>query len=239
MTSAVRLVTDPTDPAIVRFAELLLDTFADPDICLPPDQIAAFLEDPGPERSCHLLLLTEGEAVLGGTFFSCAWMTGAGFSEYMLLSPGARGGGYAKHLMAERRRVLDEAARALGHQACPGLFIECLDPARAPQAVVESERETAMDGTARRRFFHRAGFRKVDAPYRQPPLAPGQAAIEYMDLLFLPWAESVSERLEVPFILETVRTVYQGWVPESWEEDLAELGAGLGVGPVPLVVDWV
>lgn len=239
MTSAVRLVTDPADPAIVRFAELLLDTFADPDICLPPDQIASFLADPGPERSCHLLLLTDGATVQGGTFFSCSWMTGAGFSEYMLLAPDARGGGYAKLLMAERRRVLDEAARALGHKACPGLFIECLDPERAPPAVVESERETAMDGHARRRFFRRAGFRRVDALYRQPPLAPGQAGITYMDLLFLPWSEAVSERLAVPFILETVRTVYQGWVPESWEEDLAELAVGLGQGPVPLLVDWV
>ncbi|HLO02671.1 MAG TPA: hypothetical protein VK191_06155 [Symbiobacteriaceae bacterium] len=239
MTSAVRLVTDPTDPAIVRFAELLLDTFADPDICLPPDQIAAFLADPGPERSCHLLLLTEGTAVVGGTFFSCAWMTGAGFSEYMVLAPGARGGGYAKVLMTERKRVLDEAARTLGHKACLGLFIECLDPARAPHAVVQSERETAMDAAARQRFFHRAGFRRVDAPYRQPPLAPGQAAITYMDLLFLPWAPVVTKWLEVPFILETVRTVYQGWVPETWEEDLQELAAGLGAGPVPLVTDWV
>lgn len=239
MASAVRIVTDPADPAISRFTELLLETFADPDICLPPEHVAAFLEDPGPERSCHLLLLTEGEAVLGGTFFSCAWMTGAGFSEYMVLAPAARGSGLAKLLMAERRRVLDEAARALGHRACPGLFIECLDPVRAPQVVVASERETAMDGTARRRFFQRAGFRKVEAPYRQPPLAPDKAAITYMDLLFLPWAPEASERLAVQFILETVRTIYQGWVPESWEEDLAELAAGLGTGPVRLVKDWV
>jgi GNAT superfamily N-acetyltransferase len=235
VTSSIRPVTHPTDPAILGYASLLRQTFADKNLCLPAYRMEEFLADPGPERTAHLLVLEEGGQVVGGTFFSCSAHTGAGFSEYLILAPTHRGGGYSRRLIEARQAVLDEAARGFGFERCPGLFIECESPARTPSEVAERERLTAMDLVERRRYFHHIGYRQVDVAYRQLPLCPQRVALDYLDLFFFAWNPALTDALPADFLLGSIRPVYQGWSPETWEGEIAGLRRQVGTGPVRLL----
>lgn len=234
MGTLIREVTDPFDTDVERFADLLKATFADQNICLGADRMQEFLAaSPGPERSFHLLVVRDGDEVLGGTLFSSIARTAAGFSEYMVLSPSIRGKGVSRLLFEGRRAVLDRAAQARGMPAATGIFIEVESPLRTPEAFVEHERITAIDIVERRRYFKHLGFYQVDIPYQQPPLGAGQAPVDYLDLLFQPWDPGLKagQLLSPDFIVQSLRPIFCSWSPQTCEETLQRLQAFMGGRP--------
>lgn len=199
MSVEFKEVVDPADRHIDDFAVLLRTTFADENICLSSERMREFLPAlPGPERSFYLVVLLAGARVPGGTLFSCSVATGAGFSEYMVLSPQLRGQGISRRLFEYRRQVLDRQARHFGHPRAPGLLIEVENPERTPAEYVARERESAMDVVERPRYFSHLEYLRLDFDYVQPPLGQGQAPVEYLDLLFHPWDPAIQEAGAVP-----------------------------------------
>ncbi|HEV7662779.1 MAG TPA: hypothetical protein VGQ62_04530, partial [Chloroflexota bacterium] len=189
----MKLVTSPDDPRLAELSRLLESVFADPNTVLGLDRLQAFVRaDPSAARRRFSVLVAVDAArdtVIGGSVFSYVPKSNCGFSEYIVADSTRRGTGLGRRLFERRKALLDEQARAYGHPACGGLFIEADNPDRTPADLVDAERETALDPRERLRLFDHLGFRKVDVPYVQPPLGNGKQPIAYLDLLFASWRQ--------------------------------------------------
>lgn len=236
MEIRLKEVTNPADREVEGFAALLKANFADENLCLGTERIQGFVaETPTAARTFHLLVAVGEERVLGGTLFSCAAATGAGFSEYLVLSKEARGGGVSRQLAQRRREILDRSARQRGHAGSPGLLIEVENPWRMPQSYLEHERETAMDAVERWRYFHHMGYQKLDFDYHMPPLGPDQEPVTYLDMFFLPWSDQYRGSIPAEFLVQTLAPTWTAWSPEYGARGVEELRQQLGGKAVPLI----
>jgi GNAT superfamily N-acetyltransferase len=230
-------VADPADPRLAKLATLLNATFPDPNTVLGLDRIQEFLQAnraDAPRRFC-VLVVQRNSAVIGGTIFSYVARSRCGFSEYIVAEPAVRGRGLGRQLFNARKEVLDAEARRRHADQCRGLFIEVDNPDRTPSDFVEAERETSLDTRQRLQLFEHLGFRRVDAPYVQPPLAPGKQAIDYLDLLFAPWGGSDRWWIPSEWILDTVEAIWSAWAPGSVASHLARLRSALASPRVALL----
>jgi len=211
-------VADPASPRLEQVAHLLNTVFVDPDTVLGLDRIRAFLganaEPAAVGRTFFVLAAVgAGDQVVGASLFSYVPASNCGFSEYILSHPSVRGQGLGRQLFEARKRRLETAAQATGQPGCHGLFIEATNPARTPPELLEAERETEMDAAERLRLFAHLGFRRVDYAYVQPPLGPGQAAVDYLDLLFAPWSAAEADTIPAAWVLETLAPIWRAWSP--------------------------
>jgi GNAT superfamily N-acetyltransferase len=233
MRADVRLreIVAAEDPALGELSVLLARTFADPNVVLSADRLRTFLRDnraDGPREFCVLVAESTAPAsrLRGGTVFSYVPAAGCGFSEYLVVDAARRGEGLGRRLVEARTARLDTAARAAGLPAAHGTFIETDDPRRIPAELARLERQTAMDPVARVRLFAHLGFRLVDVPYVQPPLGPGQAAVDYLQLLFAPAAPDRQE-LPTEWLLATLEPIWTAWAPDTAAAQLARLRVSL------------
>src|SRR5579859_2162987 len=222
-------VSRPDDPRLAAFAALLLQTFSDPNSVLGLDRMQEFLTQSS-DRTFHVLVAEEAGRVVGGSVFSYVPRSNCGFSEYLVLKPGARGRGMGRQLFERRREVLNAQAVQHGRHGlapCHGLFIEVDNPERTPAEMLEAERDSSIDPYARLRMFAHLGFRRVDIAYVQPPLGEGKEAVDYLDLLFAPWT-SQAEIIAVHWILETLQPIWSAWSGASAETYLGQLRQSIG-----------
>ena len=232
-------VTDPADPRLAKLAALLNATFQDPNTVLGLDRIQEFLRAnraDGPRRF-HVLVAEQNDTIVAGTIFSYVAKSNCGFSEYIVADAAHRGLGLGRDLFNARKAVLDAEALLHGQEHCRGLFIEVDNPERTPPDLVQAERETALDVWQRLRIFAHFDFRRVDVPYVQPPLAAGKQAIDYLDLLFAPWA-SDAPRIPSEWIFDTVEAIWSAWAPDTFASYLATLRSALR-GPDVALLDAV
>jgi hypothetical protein len=91
--------------------------------------------------------------------------------------------------------------------------------------LLEIERETAVDAHERLRIFDHFGFKRVDIPYVQPPLAPEKQPVSYLDLLFAPWRADAPARRVVPAarVFDTLAAIWSAWTPETCARYLERL----------------
>jgi GNAT superfamily N-acetyltransferase len=253
LRAILREVTDPADPRLAKLATLLNATFPDPHTVLGLDRMQEFLQANLADvpagtsseerlvgrtsRQFRVLVVEHDATVVGGTIFSYVAKSNCGFSEYIVADTANRGRGLGRRLFNARKAVLDAEARSHGYAQCRGLFIEVDNPERTPSAFVEAERETALDTWQRLRMFAHLGFRRVDAPYVQPPLAPGKQAIDYLDLLFAPWA-SDTRRIPPEWVFDTVEAIWSAWTPNTFASHLATLRSAVS-GPYVALLDPV
>jgi GNAT superfamily N-acetyltransferase len=228
-------VERPDDPLLVGVAELIVATFADPNIVLGLDRLQEFLaaNESNTERSFRVLCVRDGKRVAGLSVFSYVPASNCGFSEYIVAARGARGTGLGRALFDRRKAILDAHARHATEERCRGLFIETDDPRRTPPENVTAELKTAMDPVERLRVFAHLGFRRVAVPYVQPPLAARKEAVDYLDLLFAPWDGSERE-VSARAVLDTVRPIWASWAPDEYQAHFARLARHLGDGSVAL-----
>jgi GNAT superfamily N-acetyltransferase len=213
----LKSVVDPFDPDLAALSRLMDMTFADPNIVLGLDRMQEFLSanrPDGPRRFC-VLVAKDAEQVVGGCVFSHVASSNCGFSEYMLTDRSLRGQGIGRLLFDARKTILDAEAARLGLGACNGVFIEVEHPDRSPADFAVAERETALEGWERLRIFDHLGFRRVEVPYVQPPLAEDKHPIEYLDLLFASWNPSTSEHIPAAWVLDTVDAIWTAWTPRT------------------------
>jgi GNAT superfamily N-acetyltransferase len=224
-TALVTEVTDPADPRLDRLSALLNATFPDPNTVLGLDRMQEFLAaNPGNERRRFCVLVAEqGTAVVGGTIFSYVFRSNCGFSEYIVADRDVRGTGLGRSLFEARKALLDAEAAGRGQVNCHGVFIEVDNPERTPAQFAEAEGETALELRERVRLFAHLGFRRVDAPYVQPALAPGKQAIDYMDLLFAPWDMASTPDIPADWVFDTVEAIWSAWTPDTFASHLATL----------------
>jgi GNAT superfamily N-acetyltransferase len=231
-------VTDPADPRLVELSELLQATFADPDVVLGLDRMQEFLaaNEAGAGRRFCVLVAEQDGAVTGGSVFSHVARSNCGFSEYIVVHRAMRGRGLGRRLFDARKAVLDAEARNHGRSQCRGLFIEVDNPRRTPPQFAAAERHTAMDTLDRLQVFDHLGFRRVGVPYTQPPLADGKGAIDYLDLLFVPWDEAVPQRAQIPadWVFDTLEVIWSAWAPRTYSRYLDDLKAHVSTRDVSL-----
>ena len=230
-------ITDPADPRLPGLAALLSGTFADPNTVLGLDRIREFLQaNPadGPRRFC-VLVAEHNASLVGATIFSYVVRSNCGFSEYIVVDPAHRGRRLGRRLFDARRAVLDAEALRRGHHACHGVFIEVDSPTRTPPELAKAERQTALDVWQRLRIFDHLGFRRVDVPYVQPPLAADKHAIDYLDLLFAPWA-SEPHRIPSEWVFDTLEAIWSAWSPRTCASHLARLRSAVP-GPHVALLD--
>jgi GNAT superfamily N-acetyltransferase len=224
-TLRLKHIESPDDPDLARLWALMDATFADPDIELGLDRMQEFLaaNRPGAGRRFFVVVATN-PGVVGGTVFSYVARSACGFSEYLLVDRLSRGTGLGRVLFDARKEVLNLEARRDGYEGCRGLFIEADNPLRLPADVAAIERETAMEARERLRLFEHLGFRRVDVPYVQPPLAADKQPIDYLDLLFAPWPAHVAiSAIPTQWVLDTLEPVWSAWSPATAAEHLARL----------------
>jgi GNAT superfamily N-acetyltransferase len=230
-------ITHPADPRLPGLAALLRRTFPDPNTVLGLERIQEFLQAnraDAPRRFC-VLVAEQNASIVGATIFSYVVRSNCGFSEYILVDPAHRGVRLGRRLFDARKAVLDTEALRRGHHACHGVFIEADNPTRTPPALAEAERETALDVWQRLRIFDRLGFRRVDVPYVQPPLAPDKHAVDYLDLLFAPWA-SDPQWIPSGWVFDTVEAIWSAWSPRTCASHLARLRSAVR-GPHVALLD--
>jgi hypothetical protein len=162
-----------------------------------------------------------------------------GFSEYLVVDQPLRGQGVGRALFDRRKALLDADARRGGRPACNGLFIEVDSPWRTPPELLAAD---GFDATERLRVFQHLGFQRVSLAYVQPPLAPGKAPVDHMDLLFAPWTSAAADgpfdaaRVSATWIVATLETIWSAWAPPLSGPYLGQLQRQLGTRPdVPLV----
>ena len=237
MVVRIEEISDPAHPALGRLAQLLRTTFADPNLVLTEEQVRAAAGRREADRTVHVLVALAGDAVVGGTLFTYVVPSHCGFSEYLVVDRAHRRAGIGRKLVEARRATLDRQARAHGAPAARGVFIEVENPQRTPSEFLERERLTALDAWDRLRVFDRLGFMRVDIPYRQPPLGPDKEAVDYLDLLFCPWDETVRKerRLPAQWVIDTLRPVWRAMAPQRYEEYFRWLVSRVGPDPIPLV----
>jgi GNAT superfamily N-acetyltransferase len=242
----IKQIDSPDDPDLEDLSNLMDVTFADPNIVLGLERMREFLaaNRPGAPRRFCILVATDparAGAVVGGSVFSHVPHSNCGFSEYIVADGVARGRGIGRQLFEARKEVLDTEARRFGYDACRGLFIEVEHPDRVPADFAAIERETALEGWERLRLFHHLGFRRVQVPYVQPPLAPDKQPIDYMDLLFAPWqAEAASSgRIPTEWIFDTLEAIWSAWSPDTAATYLDNLKQRVGTLEVSLQPAWV
>jgi hypothetical protein len=183
----------------------------------------------GARRRFFVVVATDAaadERVVGGTVFSYVAQSNCGFSEYMLAEANRRGQGLGRALFEARKGLLDAEAVARGHPGCGGVFIEVESPQRVPPGLADLERQTALDPWQRLALFAHLGFRRVDIPYIQPALGPGQQPIAYLDLLFASWrtpATATERQIPTAWLFDTLEPIWAAWTPETFGGHLATL----------------
>jgi GNAT superfamily N-acetyltransferase len=240
----VKPIDSPDDPDLAGLSALMDVTFPDPNSVLGLDRMQEFLaanRPAAPRRFCILVAIdpTRAGVVVGGSVFSHVVRSNCGFSEYILTDRAARGRGLGRQLFEARKEVLDAEARRFGHDACRGVFIEVDNPDRLPAAFAAAERETALDSWERLRLFDHLGFRRVQLPYVQPPLAPDKQSVDYLDLLFAPWSPATvaSGRIPMGWIVDTLEAIWSAWTAsaETTAMHLDNLRRSVRSAEVPLL----
>ena len=224
----VERIESPADPDLEKLSALMNFTFPDPNTVLGLDRMQEFLaaNRPGAARRFCVLVATDPArdgAVVGGTVFSYVGRSACGFSEYLLVDRPVRGTGLGRVLFDARKKVLDDTARGGGYGGCRGLFIEVDSPLRVPPDFAAIERQTALDAWERLRLFDHLGFRRVDVPYVQPPLARDKQAIDYLDLLYAPWQADAAAAIPSAWVLDTLEAIWSAWTPETAAKHLARM----------------
>lgn len=226
----IRALTDPADPAIAGFGRLQGQTYPEPDMLIPPRALPGLITHQTPERRNLMLVAEAAGTVVGGTVFHYFTGPNTGFSSFMAVAPGARGLGLARRLHAARLAALDAAA---GAQApVHGLFIDVVAPERLTAAELAREKAVGADPVARRRVFHRLGFRRVDVAYYQPPDARGGAPITSMDLLYCPRVPA--DRVATALVAGTMHAYWAPWLGRAADLHAAELRRRCGGDHVAL-----
>ena len=230
-------ITDPADARLEKLSALLNATFPDPNTVLGLDRMQEFLaaNPANVRRHFNVLVAERDDAVVGGTVFSYVFDSNCGFSEYIVADQRVRGTGLGRSLFDARKAQLDALAKNNGFRGCHGVFIEVDSPERTPAHFAEAEGETALDLRQRVRLFAHLGFRRVDAPYVQPPLAPGKQAIDYMDLLFAAWEGVSQDRIPAEWVFDTLAAIWSAWTPDSFGRHLATLRDRVGASHVALL----
>lgn len=243
----IRVVDDPTDPAIEAFGDLQRHIYANPDLLIPEEYISAMIEADtaaGGESRQNFLVVAEADAdrrLLGGTFFHLLLPVGSGFSSFMGVAPDSRGQGISRLLHAKRFAVLDAAAGPVG---VPGVFIDVVAPKRLSAAELAAEAHVGTDPNVRREIFQRLGFRQVAIRYEQPVGGPNGGPLETLDLLYCPHPprpdetdETVAaDRVPTVLVVETMRAYWTPWLGSRRADRAAEalLGRAAGAEWLPL-----
>lgn len=216
----IRQVLDPDDPALPAFGRIQERAYAEPDLLIPPQYFPVMLARQSGERR-NLILVAEAEGqVVGGVIFHCFPRVGTGFSSFMAVSPEMRGMGVGRQLHAARFAALDAAAGPRG--PVHGLFIDVVAPERLSPEELTQEEAVGSDPVARRRIFHRLGFRKVAVDYFQPAEASGGQPVTSMDLLWCPREEA--EWVETDLVVGTMHAYWTPWIgPAAADRNAAEL----------------
>ena len=236
----LRQIDSPGDGDLRDLWALMNLTFPDPNSVLGLDRMQEFLTANRPEAARRFCVLVATDparagAVVGGSIFSYVARSNCGFSEYIVVDRLSRGTGLGRLLFDARKVVLDSEARAHGFDGCRGLFIEVDNPERVPVDFAAIERETALDARERLRLFDHLGFRRVDVPYVQPPLAPDKQPIDYLDLLFAPWqTEATVPVIPTQCVLDTLVAIWSAWTPATAAEHLARLRQRIATEDVAL-----
>ena len=218
-------ITRPGDPRLGDVVALLERTFTDPNSVLGLDRLREFLSAPTGDvpRDFHALVAQASAParVVGLSIFSYVPSSNCGFSEYLVVEESLRGQGEGRALFDSRKTVLDADALRYGNLDCNGLFIEVDSPSRTPPELLAAD---SFDATQRLRVFRHLGFRRVAIAYVQPPLAPGKAPVDHMDLLFAPWAsDAPTDTISAAWIVATLRAIWSAWAPSVADAYLTQL----------------
>jgi GNAT superfamily N-acetyltransferase len=228
----LRRLTEPRDPDLSGMAALMHAVFPDENTVLGLDRLQEFVGQPTSDRVFNAVVAKGARNVKGCVVFSYVPAGNCGFSEYIAVAGDVRGSGLGRYLFEARRDLLNEQAKAAGHQVCNGLFIEADNPLRVPVELMEQERETAIDAVKRLQIFAHLGFKRVDVAYVQPPLGPGKHAVTYLDLLFAPWATVADlQSIDPAWVTDTVEPIWRSWSPETYAAELSALRARIGQRP--------
>jgi GNAT superfamily N-acetyltransferase len=144
--------------------EVYLPAFPDEEI---REDTAYWLElmesEPAPPQPrLEVILIIEGERVLGGVTIELYRAAMVGFLTYIAVAEAARGEGVGRRLVAAARAWLDE----VGGADVPMLA----ETERYEDATTEEEREATV---LRQRRLAGLGARLLDFDYIMPPLRPG------------------------------------------------------------------
>ena len=236
MGAALRTITDPQDPAVEAFADLVARTFPDPDLVVTVEGVRRRVAHRvTPERIDFLLAAEEAGRLVGAASFCYLPGPDTAFSGYLVVERERRGEGWGRRLFTERARLLREAAAALGRPGPRGLFIEVANPLRLPPARLAAERAAGMDPVHRRRIFRHFGFQQVAVRYVEPPAHPAGRPVTYMDLLCRASDPELarSGSLPVELVLETLRLAWPAYIDPA--PYLAELRAQVEGERIPLI----
>lgn len=232
---AIRLIDLRKDfqPAVLeQFIALYEHTFTDPSEKEDPTKWAAALQDPEPKspqpvRQLQVVVKNGPTAeVLGGAVFEYYQESRCGLLSYLAVDASARRQGVARTLMNSVIAKLEEEAKSRG-ETLRAVVAETANPGEVPAG------HDSMDAEERLRAMAALGAMKVEIPYVQPELEPGQGRAYHLILISFgqPGRSFIESQVVTDFLNEYYRSL--GTVEPSWDLDYLRILRAMP-DPIPL-----
>lgn len=177
----------------------------------------------------HILLLKQENKILAGAVFDYLYASNCGVVEFVVSSEKHRRSGLGRRLFSEVTDCLRRDAVECGRKDLDWIVCEIDNP------------ETRGEDLAYLHFWRSGGFRRLDAPYYQPPLERGKRRVEKLWLVALPCSAQTVASGEFP--VKTYETFLRGFFsfcfsvrePEKSAEYRDALSACAGRENIPLL----
>lgn len=146
----------------------------------PLDAWTDGIKNPDPDiKYASVVVTTTQQDVIGmgvGKYFT---NPDVGYISCIAVDPKARGRSIGQNLMRSMCADIYRHAEH-AHKPLAGIFFETNDPSKVNAA------DDSMDPARRLRLYELWGYQKIDIPYAQPPMEPGQPFCDKMLLMVCP-----------------------------------------------------
>ena len=168
---------------------------------------------------CHIIAMIQGEEVVGVRHASiistkCPELGTCAFDEYIYVDPSVRKGGLGKALLEKTDRILSSWGVRFA-------FAEINDPLVMTQDLVLKDLESGISPDQRLQFWKKCGYEGVDAPYLQPPLSEGLAAILHLRIAVKQLGGNIATSVPSSSLASLLRSFHSTFVPDGSTHELA------------------
>lgn len=207
-------VTSIDDPLFAKLHQLMQEVF-------PPEEVLEFnlwkgpLEDP----SIRVFVAVHQDEVVGVTEYRYYPEWNIAMTDFTII--GRPGLGLGRFIAKKRMEDLQEIASQNGVELY-GMFAEIYDPYRIGDHAFGGVK--TMDPYVRREVLSHLGYKRLDFSYVHPSWQKDGAAVEGLDLCFMPLDDSVNE-LKSSLIVDFLSTYYSVLPdkPQAWLNMIEQL----------------
>ena len=188
--------------------DVYVKAFPDPDEIQSPEGLLRDLKKEAP--LWDMVAVLEGKRVLGACHFTLLQSNHPEIGlfvavEHIYVDQSERQQGLGRTLLAHT----EELMRAWGVKVA---IAEQNDPHAMSPELLAFDAESGVSSRQRLSFWKKRGYEGIDAPYVQPPLEEGKAAVYHLRIAIRRLDPSVPDSLPVEGYIQMLKAYQSGWV---------------------------